>query len=151
MLEGRYRLHWFATSQWINLVKHCIQESEDLSAYPDLLEMLARLATELDNPRFDSSVDFQDRVFRKIQLDHPSISRAMRGVLQFRKDDQQVDWNFSNSKLPLGLSCCPLSSIAVLSQPSTNKTVPQAALGLIRIPPSCQRCLPALTSVWKTC
>ena len=100
MLQGRYRLHWFATSQWINLVKQCIQESEDLSAYPDLLEMLARFATELDNPRFDSSVDFQDRVFRNIQQDHPAISRAMRGVLQFRKDDQQVDWNFSNSKLP---------------------------------------------------
>ncbi|KAK4244292.1 hypothetical protein C7999DRAFT_44010 [Corynascus novoguineensis] len=98
IVAGIYRLHWFATSQWIILVRRCVEKSNDLSAYPDLLELLTRLALELRNHSFNGQVpDLNDRVFRAMEPDRPEISQIVCGILQFRQDDKQSDWNYTNS------------------------------------------------------
>lgn len=96
-MAGIYRLHCFATSQWIFFVRRCVEKSNHLSAYPDLLELLTRLALERTNYSFDGQVDFKDRVFRTMLPDRPEISQFVCGILQFRQDDKQSDWNYTNS------------------------------------------------------
>ncbi|KAL2130331.1 hypothetical protein VTI74DRAFT_6582 [Chaetomium olivicolor] len=99
IVAGKYRLQWFATSQWITLTRRCVEASKDLSAYPDLLLLLTRLTLELRNDRFEGSVHLKDRVFRNIDPSQPEISEVICGILQFREDDRHVDWNYTNSKL----------------------------------------------------
>jgi hypothetical protein len=96
ILSGRYRLHWFATSQWITLIRRCVDECNDLSAYPALLALLTRLALELTNYRFKYQIGLKDEAFRAIESDWPEISQIIRGVLQFRQDERQTDWNYTN-------------------------------------------------------
>ena len=98
-MAGIYRLHWFATSQWIILVRRCVEKSKDLSVYPDLLELLTRLALELKNYSFNGQVDLNDRVFRTMESEQPEISQFVSGILQFRNHDNQSDWNYTNSML----------------------------------------------------
>ncbi|KAH6626209.1 hypothetical protein B0J18DRAFT_443769 [Chaetomium sp. MPI-SDFR-AT-0129] len=98
IVAGIYRLHWFATSQWIILVRRCVEKSKDLSAYPDLLELLTRLVRELRNSSFSGQeVDLNDRVFRAMTPNRPEIPQFVCGILQFRQDDKQSDWNYTNS------------------------------------------------------
>ncbi|KAK4100943.1 hypothetical protein N658DRAFT_559135 [Parathielavia hyrcaniae] len=98
IMAGLYRLHWFATSQWVILARRCVEKSNDLSAYPDFLELLTRLALELRNYSFNGQVpDLNDRVLRAMGPDRPEISQIVCGVLQFRQDDKQSDWNYTNS------------------------------------------------------
>jgi hypothetical protein len=103
VVAGIYRLHWFATSQWITLVRRCVEKSKDLSAFPDLLKLLTRMALELKNSSFQGRVDPKDRVFRTLDPDRPEISQLIRGILQFRRDDKQPDWNYTNSMLAASL------------------------------------------------
>ncbi len=99
-MAGIYRLHWFAISQWITLVRRCVEKSKDLSAYPDLLELLIRLVFELRNHSFSGQeVDLNDGDFRTMTQNWPEISQFIRGILQFRQDDKQSDWNYTNSML----------------------------------------------------
>lgn len=73
--------------------------SKDLSAYQDLLELLTRLALELRSDSFNGQVDLNDRVFRTMEPERPEISQFVCGILQFRQDDKQSDWNYTNSML----------------------------------------------------
>ncbi|KAK0714452.1 hypothetical protein B0T21DRAFT_375908 [Apiosordaria backusii] len=103
ILAGIYRLHWYATSQWVVLVRRCVEKSKDLSAYPDLLELLTHLVLELRSHSFNGQVDFNDRVIRAMVPDRPEISQFVCGILQFRQDDRQADWNYTNSCTWVGL------------------------------------------------
>ncbi|SPO07346.1 uncharacterized protein DNG_10040 [Cephalotrichum gorgonifer] len=96
MLTGKYRLHSYATSQWIELTRRCIEHSKDLSAYPDLLALLFRLSLELRNYSFKNQVNLKDPAFEGIGSEHLEISQIVCGVLQFRQDERQTDWNFHN-------------------------------------------------------
>jgi hypothetical protein len=44
-------------------------------------------------------VDHNDRVFQTMEPDRPEISQFACGILQFRQDDKQSDWNYTNSML----------------------------------------------------
>jgi hypothetical protein len=99
VLAGRYRLHWFAASQWITLTKHCVEQSNDLSAYPDLLVQLKLLQLELRNYSFEGQIDLKDVGFQSIQSKWPEISQFINGVLQFRQRKGQVDSNYTNGAL----------------------------------------------------
>lgn len=96
-MAGTYRLHWFAVSQWVSLVRRCVERFKDLSAYPDLLELLTRLVMELRNYSFSGQVDLNDRIFRALKPDEPELSEFVCGILQFRQDDKQSDWNYTSS------------------------------------------------------
>lgn len=96
ILAGKYRLHWFAFTQWISLSRSCIAESKDLSAYPDLGELLFRLALELKNYLFESKVSLKDAILRQMEPDWPEIVHIVCGIMQFRQDDDQADWNYMN-------------------------------------------------------
>lgn len=98
ILAGRYRLHWYAFTQWIGLTRSCLEISRDLSVYPDLRELLCRVALELRNFQFKEQISSRDILFRDIQTDWPEIVHIICGVSQFLKDDNQTDWNVSNSK-----------------------------------------------------
>ncbi|KAF3760334.1 hypothetical protein M406DRAFT_269589 [Cryphonectria parasitica EP155] len=96
ILAGRYRLHWFAFTQWIALTKSCIEESKDLSAYPDLRELLCRLVVDLSNSDFEGEVDLEDTILGDIESGWPDIVHMVCGVSQFRQDDSQADWDYTN-------------------------------------------------------
>jgi hypothetical protein len=64
-----------------------------------LLELLTRLMLELRNDSFNAQVDHNDRVFQTMEPDRPEISQFACGILQFRQDDKQSDWNYTNSML----------------------------------------------------
>lgn len=96
ILAGKYRLQWFAMSQWITLTRRCVEMSKGLSAYPHLLVLLTRLTFELRNDRFTGDVDPQDRVLRHIDPSLPEISETVCGVMKFREDEEQDDWNYQN-------------------------------------------------------
>ena len=95
ILTGRYRLHWFATSQWIALTKRCVEKPKDLSVNTDLLNLLTQLAAELRNQNFIGQKDLKDVAIQSIST-WPEISQIIGGVLQFRLDDRHTDWNFTN-------------------------------------------------------
>ena len=84
--------------QWTAITRRCVVEkSKNLSASPDLLALLTRLATELKNYSFEGLVELKDPAFRSIESDWPEISQIICGVLQFRRDNRQTDWNYTNS------------------------------------------------------
>jgi hypothetical protein len=102
ILSGRYRLCWFVMSQWIALTKRCLDQSKDLSDYPDLQALLIRLALELKNYRFEGELTGHERdtaVFRGLDSDGLQISRIIGGVLHFMHDERQADWNYTNGTL----------------------------------------------------
>ncbi|KAL2130484.1 hypothetical protein VTI74DRAFT_6338 [Chaetomium olivicolor] len=110
IVAGKYRLQWFATSQWIMLTRRCVEVSKCLSAYPDLLVLLTRLTFELRNDRFNEEVDPQDRVLRNIDPDLPEVSKMICGVIQFREAEEQDDWNYANSTWSLRPAALDLDS-----------------------------------------
>ncbi|KAL1857635.1 hypothetical protein Daus18300_010275 [Diaporthe australafricana] len=98
IVAGKYRLHWFATSQWTALISRCfVEASKDLSAYPDLLELLTRLALELRNYGFKGQISRKEGIFQSLESNWPEISNMICGVLAFRRDDRQTDWNYTNA------------------------------------------------------
>jgi hypothetical protein len=103
ILAGRYRLHWFATRHWVTLIRRCVEQSRDLSAHPDLLELLKQLVLELGNQRFDVQVNVSDSVFTVIEADNPAISQLIRGILQLRQDEGWTDWAYTNSELTFAI------------------------------------------------
>ncbi len=127
-MAGIYRLHWFATSQWIILARRCVEKSKDLSACPDLLELLTRIALELRNYSFNCQADLDDRVFRALKPDQPEIYQFFCGILRFRQDDRQSDWNYTNSMRykpqPLKLNVKPVKKAnwAAISQVTRGLT-----------------------------
>lgn len=96
MTTGKYRLHSYVTSQWIELTRRCIEHSKDLSAYPDLLELLTRLALELRNYNSKNQVIVKDPIFEGVTGELLEISQIVCGALQFRQDERQTGWNYSN-------------------------------------------------------
>lgn len=98
ILTGKYRLHWFAFTHWVALIRPCIKQSRDLSDYEDLRELLCRLALELRNYRFEGSISLKDVILQEIESTWPEIMYIVSGVMQFRQDDNQNDWNFDNRK-----------------------------------------------------
>jgi hypothetical protein len=96
ILAGKYRLHWFATRQWIAVTRRCIEKSKDLSAYPELLELLVRFALELRNDKFNGEVDMKKDLFPSIGSEWPEISGIMCGILQFYRDERQTEWTYSS-------------------------------------------------------
>lgn len=110
VLRGKYRLHWFALGQWIALVKRCVESSKDRSASHELLELLLRLALERRNHNFHGEIEVKDLIFRDIAPEWPELSQYICGVLQFRRDDKQADWEYSNCKLS-GARPCQLAKL----------------------------------------
>jgi len=110
IVAGKYRLHWFATSQWIALINCCVGASEDLSAYPDLLVLLTRLALELRNYGFKGRIDHKVGVFQSLKSDWPEICNIIGGSLAFRQDERQADWNYTNSRFRAAPSLRPATS-----------------------------------------
>lgn len=98
ILIGRYRLHWFAFTQWITLTRSCLEQSKDLSVYPELSELLCRVALELRNFRFQEQITSKDVLFREIEAEFPEIVHIICGVSQFRKEEDQAYWNITNRK-----------------------------------------------------
>lgn len=96
VIAGRYRLHWFATRQWITLVRRCIEVTYDLSTYPDLLELLLQMTEVLQNNSFKNHIEYRDVTFQGIQSRLPEVSQVICGILQFRQDKEQADWNYTN-------------------------------------------------------
>lgn len=99
ILTGKYRLHWFAFTQWIALTRSCLEQSKDLSVYPDISELLCRVALELRNFRFREQIISKDVLFREIEAEFPEIVHVVCGVSQFRKEKDQAYWNMTNRKL----------------------------------------------------
>lgn len=101
ILAGRYRLHWFAFTQWIALTRSCLEQSKDLSVYPDLSELLCRVALELRNFRLKEQITSKDILFHEIEAEFPEIVHIVCGVSQFRKEEDQAYWNMTNRKLSI--------------------------------------------------
>lgn len=111
MVAGKYRLHWFATSQWTAIISRCfVEASKDISAYPDLLELLTRLALELRNYGFKGQIDRKERIFQSLESDWPEIFNIICGVRAFRQDDRQTDWNYTNGRFSVAPSPQPATS-----------------------------------------
>jgi hypothetical protein len=111
IVAGKYRLHWFATSQWTSLISRCfVEASKDLSAYPDLLELLTRLALELRNYGFKEQINHKEGIFQSLESNWPEISNIICGVLAFRQDDRQTDWNYTNGTFRVAPSPQPTTS-----------------------------------------
>ena len=85
-------------SQWSALARSCVEMSKNRSASPELLELLIRFTLERRNYRFEGKVETKDTAFPDIAPEWPELSQFVCGVLQFRRDDRQMDWNYSNSK-----------------------------------------------------
>ena len=98
ILAGRYRLHWFATTHWVTLIRRCVEQSRDLSAHPDMLQLLEQLGLELGNQRFDGQVNLCEPVFTTIEADNPGISQLIRGILQLRQNEGWTDWVYTDGE-----------------------------------------------------
>lgn len=107
ILEGKYRLHWFAFTQWIALTRTCLEQSKDLSAYPDMRELLCRVALELRNFRFRQEITSNDSLFHEIEAEFPEIVHIVCGVSQFRKEEDQTYWNMTNRKSYISFAFLP--------------------------------------------
>ncbi|KAI3319186.1 hypothetical protein HD806DRAFT_295960 [Xylariaceae sp. AK1471] len=113
ILAGKYRLFWFAMSQWIALTMRCAEESKNLSTYPNLQALLLWLALKLKNDRFEKQTNVQEVAFQDFELGCPQISQIIDGVLQFRRDEMQIEWNYTNGSTWTNFDPSILSTIAV--------------------------------------
>lgn len=111
IVAGKYRLHWFATSQWTALISRCfVEASKGPSAYPDLLELLTRLALEVRNYGFKGQIDGKEGIFQCLKSNWPEVFDIICGVLAFRQDDRQSDWNYTNGRFRVASSPQPTTS-----------------------------------------
>lgn len=100
ILDGKYRLHEFATRQWVALVDQCVAESKALLKYPDLLILLRRLSLELRNYEYRAPDDSRDvakkAAFVILESTEPELVQIIHRILKFRQDDRQTDWSYEN-------------------------------------------------------
>lgn len=96
ILEGRYRLHWFATNEWLAATNRCIKKLKDPSAHEDFSQLLLEAALELRNYNFTETVKTENIL--PSALNSPEISHIICGIAEFRQNEKQTEWSYSNGR-----------------------------------------------------
>ena len=96
LLNGMYRLHWFATKEWVNLVAHDITGSNYPLKESILFEKVQRLSADLRNPKYEWSLtkSAADTSHEKV----PSARHLLRKEVEFLQDEKQYQWNYTNGE-----------------------------------------------------
>ncbi|KAI0402243.1 hypothetical protein F4802DRAFT_618082 [Xylaria palmicola] len=113
ILDGKYRLCWFATGQWITLALRCMKESKNPSTSPDLQALMLWLAITLKNGKFDKQTDSSTPTFQYSASSFPEIAQMIDDVLDFRRNELQTEWNYANSLTWINADPSVLSTISV--------------------------------------
>ncbi|KAJ5175558.1 NACHT nucleoside triphosphatase [Penicillium canariense] len=94
ILTGLYRLHWFATTQWIVLLQECERLLGSCDLPEPLLLALKHFAHECENGNFEGTVDLSsqsDHEFSTLRQKEPALQRLLVQELHFRRMDVG-DW-----------------------------------------------------------
>lgn len=97
VLSGLYRLHWFATTQWIVLLQECesLLGSRD---FPESLVLaLKHFAHECENGNFEGAVDLTNQPdFSALKQKEPALHELLVQELYFRRMDVG-DWKLEDN------------------------------------------------------
>lgn len=87
LLSGAYRLHWFAPTQWVEILRHCAISLHDRAPPDDLITTLKTFGERRENTTFqDSSCSYGDWSsdhFEAFRGKHPEIYRLLDQTLKF--------------------------------------------------------------------
>lgn len=88
IFTGLYRLHWFATTQWIELLQECERLLSTCDFPESLLLALKRFAHECENGNFESTVDLATQSeFSALEQKEPALHELLAQELHFRRMD----------------------------------------------------------------
>ncbi|KAH8668654.1 hypothetical protein BX600DRAFT_538673 [Xylariales sp. PMI_506] len=96
VLSGQYRLHGFVAQNWISLVKPYINQPGTMREHSHLVELLTRLALELNNYQYRAVTDYTKSAFKAIEEEWPEICHVLHGTVQFLCDETKFTWNYKN-------------------------------------------------------
>lgn len=100
ILSGIYRLHWFATTQWVVLLQECekLLGSSDLPE--SLLVALKHFVHECENGNFEGTLGLNsqsDHEFSTLRQKEPSLHEILVQELYFRRMDVG-DWKLEDNE-----------------------------------------------------
>ena len=112
LLEGKYRLHVFASSMWFYLAKHYVRlVARDKRRLSALNAVMENMCSELTNPNFSlepgdenghpSPASLQPRPPQAPWLNAPEF---VSQTLKYLKDSQKDLWTSENSKRHLSMT-----------------------------------------------
>jgi hypothetical protein len=102
ILSGGYRLHAFAASQWVGLVRQCAGMLRNLTPPDELITLLEHFTTERENMGYKSLRDHapEDGGFKPFKEKWPKLHTILCCALKFRQLDVG-DWRFDEGMLNL--------------------------------------------------
>lgn len=87
LLSGAYRLHWFASTQWVEILRHCAISLHDRAPPDDLITTLKTFGERRENTTFQDSSssygDWSSDHFEAFKGKHPEIYRLLDQTLKF--------------------------------------------------------------------
>lgn len=98
-LSGIYRLHWFATTQWIVLLQECEKLLGNSDLPESLLLALKHFVHECENGNFEATVGLNsqsDHEFSTLSQKEPSLHKLLVQELHFRRMDVG-DWKLEDN------------------------------------------------------
>jgi hypothetical protein len=98
ILSGIYRLHWFATTQWIVLLQKCEKLLGSFDLPESLLIALKHFVYECENGNFEGTVGLSsqsDHDFTILRQKEPSLHELLVQALHFRRMDVG-DWKLED-------------------------------------------------------
>lgn len=97
ILTGLYRLHWFATTQWIVLLQECERLLGSCDFPESLLLALRRFAHECENGNFERQVDLTTQSeLSALKHTEPTIHELLIQELHFQRMDVG-DWKLEDN------------------------------------------------------
>lgn len=90
ILSGAYRLHWFAASQWIEIVRRCASLLRNQPLPENMIQALDRLVCQCENGNYEDIAEFdspRNDEFEVFKERGPNIHKLLHQELQFRRMD----------------------------------------------------------------
>ena len=88
ILSGIYRLHWFATTQWVVLLQECEKLLGSFDLPESLLVALKHFVHECENGNFEATLGLNsesDHEFSTLRRKEPSLHEILVQELYFRR------------------------------------------------------------------
>lgn len=99
VLSGAYRLHGFATSQWVGLVTQYAMLSEKQILPDELVKQLDSVITERKNFEFEGQIkdNSKPRDLDIFERKWPKMRAYLCNALKFQRQRERTDWRMSES------------------------------------------------------
>jgi hypothetical protein len=94
ILSGAYRLHNFATTQWIELVKRYARLSGSQPLSNELTSLLGLLVSERESLEFNNEAELVNQPdLSRLKPDQPDLYSVLCTVVHFRKKCTQAEYH----------------------------------------------------------